>query len=147
MDSKNTLKQFNSVMKDIDDIYRGIAKKYGMGECSFWIIYTLRLAGEPMTQSSICAQMYQPKQTVNSAIKKLESDGIIQTVFHEDKRKKFIFLTDKGKAIARNTADMIIDAEMQSFGRFSGEKQNLLLEMLRNYSISMRNITERCEKK
>lgn len=143
MDLKETLRQFNRITKDIDDVYRQMAKKYGIGECSFWIIYTLRLADKPLTQSSICSQMYQPKQTVNSAVKKLESDGLIKSVFLDDKRKKFIILTEKGKAAANSTADMVIDAETQSFSRFPEEKRRLLLEMLEDYSISIRNITER----
>lgn len=42
----------------------------GLSDCTFWILYALRENNARLTQSEICNFFYQPKQTVNSALKK-----------------------------------------------------------------------------
>ena len=79
MDNKNNRKklyEYNNVLKSIDDCYRNIAKRYGFSEAAFWTLYTLRMEPGNITQSDVCTVLYQPKQTVNSALKKLESEEI-----------------------------------------------------------------------
>ena len=80
LDNKNNRKklyEYNNVLKSIDDCYRNIAKRYGFSEAAFWTLYTLRMEPGNITQSDVCTVLYQPKQTVNSALKKLESEGYI----------------------------------------------------------------------
>ena len=72
-------------------------------------MYTLREANREMTQSE-CHAMYEPKQTVNSALKKLERDGIIELLEMKDKRSKRLHLTEKGEEFARETVDKVIAA-------------------------------------
>ena len=66
------LREYNDSLKAIDDTYRAAARRFGLPECAFWILYTLRVERAPLTQSEICALQYQPKQTVHSALKRLE---------------------------------------------------------------------------
>ena len=37
--------EYNNIIKEQEDLYRKIAKHFGMSECSFWILYSLREAG------------------------------------------------------------------------------------------------------
>lgn len=67
------LREYNDSLKAIDDTYRAAARRFGLPECAFWILYTLRVERSPLTQSEICALQYQPKQTVHSALKRLEA--------------------------------------------------------------------------
>lgn len=71
------LAQYNSIFRESDQIYRTAAKSFGLSDCAFWILYSLREASTPLTQSDICNQIYLPKQTVNSALKKLEADRVL----------------------------------------------------------------------
>ena len=65
---------FNRETKKLDDVYRSAAKSCGVSECAFWILYTLRVEEKPFTQAEICEFLIEPKQTVNSALKKLEAE-------------------------------------------------------------------------
>ena len=70
---------FNRETKKLDDVYRSAAKSCGISECAFWILYTLRVEEKSFTQAEICEFLIEPKQTVNSALKKLEAEGYLYT--------------------------------------------------------------------
>ena len=86
--------ELNEIMKETDDLYRNLAKKFKMSDCMIWILYILREDDRSVTQSDICNMMYMPKQTVNSSLKKMESEGSIELLNINDKRSKQVCLTD-----------------------------------------------------
>ena len=71
MERREALAAYNDAYKEQDDLYRAVARQCGLSDCAFWVLYALRESGRPMTQSDVCAAVYQPKQTVHSALKKL----------------------------------------------------------------------------
>ena len=85
MDSKTLdarLKQYNDITKENDELYREAAKKFGLSVCEFWILYFLRVEYAKPMQSEICSSFYLPKQSIHSALKKLEADGISAEVIN-----------------------------------------------------------------
>ena len=74
-DAKRMLLEYNRETKRLDDLYRCAAKQCGISECAFWILYTLRAEERQFTQAEICEFLIEPKQTVHSALKKLEAEG------------------------------------------------------------------------
>lgn len=125
---------FNALWKEQDDIYRGIAKTLGLNESVFWILYCLRGSGENVTQSFMCSMMLEPKQTINTALKKMESDGLIFFSDSGDKRSKYIYLTEKGAALAKNTVDRVIVAERTAMEMMTEDEQRQFLELFRKYN-------------
>ena len=87
---KTTLAAYNELYKEQDDLYRGAARGFGLSDCAFWVLYALRETKRPMTQSGICAAVYQPKQTVHSALKKLEGEGFLRLAEGRDRRSKHL---------------------------------------------------------
>lgn len=75
--SFRALLAYNWETKLLDDVYRSAVKKCGLPECAFWILYTLRMEPDSFTQARICEFLREPKQTVNSALKKLEAGGYL----------------------------------------------------------------------
>lgn len=140
MDSyaKAKLAQYNKSFKAIDETYRNAAKQFGMSECTFWIIYTLRTEEAPLTQSEICSFQYQPKQTVNSALKKLESDGIISFSAGSDRRNKYVALTEKGLTLAKKTVDVFAETEVEALLDMPENEQNALCNLLEKYNSLLR---------
>lgn len=128
------LSEYNSILKENEDIYRMAAKKLGLPDGAFWILYTLREANQEMTQSEVCHAMYQPKQTVNSALKKLEHDGIIELLEMKDKRSKRIHLTEKGERLARETVDKVIAAEQRALSDMEDEEQEVFFALLHKFT-------------
>ena len=64
------LLEFDNIMKENDDIYRCAARLLGLSDSAFWILYAFRVEKEELTLREICNVLYQPKQTVHSALKK-----------------------------------------------------------------------------
>ncbi len=72
------LSEYNSIIKENEGIYHKVAKKNGLSNGAFWILYMMCEEEGNLTQSAVCDAFYQPKQTVNSAIKKLEKEGFVE---------------------------------------------------------------------
>lgn len=137
-DFKKYISDFNNILKENGDLYKGLAKEFGMSDCAFWIIYQLRYEGACLTQSEICSDFYVPKQTVCSAIKKLINDGCIEFVEGSNKRSKPICLTDKGVRLAERTVDKLIRAELNTIKELSEDERNSLLSIMRRYTALLR---------
>ena len=88
MEQRGALAAYNELYKEQDDLYRAVARGFGLSDCAFWVLYALREAERPMTQSDVCAAVYQPKQTVHSALKKLEGEGFLRLAEGRDRRSK-----------------------------------------------------------
>ena len=56
-------------------LYHRLARACGLPDCAFWLLYTLRSEEAPLTQTQLSEQLSLPKQTVNSALKKLVEEG------------------------------------------------------------------------
>ena len=100
-DAKRMLLEYNKETKRLDDLYRCAAKQCGISECAFWILYTLRAEERQFTQAEICEFLIEPKQTVHSALKKLEAEGYLARTSGADLRSKRVALTEKGEQFAR----------------------------------------------
>ena len=110
-DAKRMLLEYNRETKRLDDLYRCAAKQCGISECAFWILYTLRAEERQFTQAEICEFLIEPKQTVHSALKKLEAEGYLARTSGADLRSKRVALTEKGEQFARAWIDRVLEAE------------------------------------
>ncbi len=125
--------ELNEIMKETDDLYRNLAKKFKMSDCMIWILYILREDDRSVTQSDICNMMYMPKQTVNSSLKKMEAEGYIELLNINDKRSKQVCLTEKGVDLANNTVDIIISKENNALSKMDKEEQALFIDLFKKY--------------
>lgn len=139
------LLEYNKIIKENDNIYRNAAKAMGIAECVLWILYTIQIESQPLTQSEICNIMYQPKQTVNSALKNLKEDGYIELFYAGDHRKKQIRLTGKGIELAQKTSDKVIKAELSAFSSLSDGEQETFIKLFKKYTkILNENMQNNC---
>ncbi len=132
--AKNCLSELNSIIKESDEIYRNAAKTLGLPDCAFWILYALRDNGEMPTQRELCNTLYQPKQTINSSLKKMESDGYIELLSVNDHRSKKIRLTEKGISLAEETVDKVILLEQKALSGLSAQEQTAFISLFRKYT-------------
>ena len=133
--SHQTLMTFNKEMKKLDDVYRSAAKACGMAECAFWILYTLRVEERPFTQAEICEFLAEPKQTVNSALKKLEAEGYLALSSGTDQRSKLVQLTPEGERLARAHVDRIPEAEAAALCAMPPDDCAAFLRLTRQYRL------------
>ena len=127
--SHQTLMAYNVEMKKLDDLYRGTAKHCGMAECAFWILYTLRVEDRSFTQAGLCEFLAEPKQTVNSALKKLVAEGYLALSSGADQRSKLVRLTPKGEQLARARVDRIPEAEAAALRAMTPDERGALIRL------------------
>ena len=137
--AKKRLSEYNSIIKETDELYRKIAKTLDLSDCTFWILYILREDSEILTQSEICSAIYQPKQTINSALKKLQNDGYIELKEMNDRRSKQVVLTLKGRQLAEKTVDKVIIVEQKALAELTEEEQKTFIGLFRKYTDLFKN--------
>lgn len=118
--------QFNSLFKEMTDIYHNIALKLELSESALLILYAIVDLGDGCTQKDISEMYYMSKQTINTSVKNLEKSGYIK--FKQDKgNNKQIFLTLSGKKLAEKKITPVINVENNVFAdMLPGERQELL---------------------
>lgn len=128
------LYKYNRIYKENNDLYRGVAKALGVSDSVFWILYSLREQSRGATQSEICNMLYEPKQTVNSALKKMEAEGYITMASHPDRRRKLLVLTQKGEELAEKTADKVLALECSALKEMSEADRQAFLRLFQTYT-------------
>lgn len=124
MYNNSKLKKFNHLWNEIDAAYHEVALKFGLSDSAMMILYTICNNGEECMLSDITHLSCISKQTVNSALRKLESGGILY-LEPVGLRKKKVCLTEKGKRIAKETVLKVIKIENKIYS--SWEKDELLM--------------------
>ena len=128
------LARYNRLIKRNDDLYRQACRAMGIPEVSLWILYCLR-ESDIHTQSDLCDAMLQPKQSVNSALKRLEQDGYVTLSGSPgDKRSKRISLTEAGEKLTQRTADVVRHAEQAVFDTAPTQEQEQFLTLFDRFN-------------
>lgn len=135
--SKEVLAIFNATINGSEEIYRAVAKSFGLSDCAFWILYCIRQLEEKVTQKDICSFIYQPKQTVHSALKKMVEDGLIEVGDYNGKRHKYVTLTEKGEAFSKKTVDLVLAEEIAIFEDMDVSEREIAMKLLAKYSDSL----------
>ncbi|MDE7230613.1 MAG: MarR family transcriptional regulator [Oscillospiraceae bacterium] len=131
MDMLNTqLKRFNLLMSEIDKAYHQAAQKLGLSDSAMMILYTLCSNDGECMLGDITSCI--GKQTVNSALRRLEADGVV-TAEPAGGRKKKLRLTESGRQLAENTVSRIIRIENEIFDEWSAEDKAAYIELTRQY--------------
>ena len=135
--SKEVLAIFNATINGSEEIYRAVAKSFGLSDCAFWILYCIRQSEEKVTQKDICNFIFQPKQTVHSALKKMVEDGLIEVGDYNGKRHKYVTLTEKGEAFSEKTIDLVLTEEIAVFEDLDASERELAMKLLAKYLDSL----------
>lgn len=123
---------YNSLFKEITDVYHDIALKLEMSESAMLILYAIVDLGDGCTQKDISQMYYMSKQTINTSIKNLEKSGYIE--FKQDKgNNKQIYLTPSGKKFTEKKINPVINIENNIFADMSPEESNELLRLTKKY--------------
>ena len=141
--AKEVIAAFNAAINGSEEIYRAVAKSFGLSDCAFWILYFIRQSEEKVTQKDICSFIYQPKQTVHSALKKMVDDGLIEVGDYNGKRHKYVTLTEKGEAFSQKTVDLVLAEEIAAFEDIDASERELAMKLLAKYSD---NLSQRMSK-
>lgn len=146
MDKDNEIimlvKEFDQLQKKMDSIYNKLAKSSGLTNTAFWIIYTIKNEEETYKQKDLCNMWFYSKQTINSALKKLEEQNIIQLIAVPENRKdKKVILTERGKQLASELIEPVIEIEKKSLENIKERRE--FLDLFKNYIKTMEEETKK----
>lgn len=124
------MQRFNLLTKEIDTAYHDAALKLGMSDSAMVILYTVCSYGGECLLSDMTSTV--SKQTINSALRKLEADDIVRSEAFAGRKKK-VYLTEKGKQLAKDTAYRVIEIENEIFASWSTEEKRIYIELTQRY--------------
>ena len=124
-------------------LYHRLARACGLPDCAFWLLYTLRSEEAPLTQTQLSEQLSLPKQTVNSALKKLVEEGVLRLEAADGNLKnKRVCLTEAGEAFLRRTVDRVFGVESAAAARLTEEERSALVALSQKLLDAFRAETE-----
>lgn len=131
---KKQIEEINSIFKEADNIYRNIAKDFGLSDCAFWILYILNDEDKKYSQNDIKQELFFPKQTINSTINKLKKEDIVTLEAVPNMRNiKNILLTKKGKKITKEYINIVKKMEYKAFANFSIEEREMYIKLTKKH--------------
>ena len=131
------LRRFSRLIGETDAAYHEIAQRLGLSDSAFQILYTLYDEGGACPLRDICKYSGLTKQTVNSALRKLEAEGSV-TSESADARHKTVRLTPEGAALAERTVAQVIAVENDILGSWPEAELEKYLRLTEDYLIALR---------
>lgn len=129
----STLREFNRIVSVVEGIYHEAALKWGMTDSEMHILYVLCFHETGCLQSVFYKETGMVKSTVNSAIGKMEREGIV-FLTPADGRNTRVSLTAKGERLVQNTVYKIVQAENAIYAGWSEGERELFLHLNRDYA-------------
>ena len=125
---------YNRASKELEQLYHAYARRASVSDAALWLLYVIRLSGNNLTQAAICTDWHYPPQTINSALKRLEAQGLAALApAAGSKRDKTVRLTPEGCCIAESIIDPLIDAGRSALADLSPEDRSALVSLSRRY--------------
>lgn len=125
------LRRFNRVIDNVQRLYHEMALSAGLSDSCFQTMYMLCETGG-CRQKDISDVSSLPKQTIHSAVKQLMANECI-TAEKGRGRDVMLYLTEKGRRLARETVEDIIRCENAALAAMGEQDQAELIRLHEEY--------------
>ena len=129
--------QINCLVKDTDSIYHKAALKLKMSDTVMFILYLVYENDGKYLLNNIQKETNISKQTLNSAIRKLEKEEIIYLEKIDGKKKNICF-TNKGKEYADKTIAHLFKAECNAIKKWNNDDIKQYLNLMKQYNQNLK---------
>ncbi|MFR9216889.1 MAG: MarR family winged helix-turn-helix transcriptional regulator [Ruthenibacterium sp.] len=126
------LQEFDRISNLINEFYHEIALKQGLSDSAYEILQAILVLGEGCTQTEIYKYCYLNKQTVNSSVKKLRENGLIDFTKGTG-REICIHFTKAGEELVNEKILPVEQAESDVFEEMTKEEQKEIVRLLNKY--------------
>ena len=126
---RKAVSEFNRLYIEFDSLYHEAAAEIGLSDCAFRLLYEMYEEDGELKQSELSKLLAMPPQTINSAAKKLETDGLLRLEKIDGEKGKRICLTDSGKKFVWDLFSPIKLSEEKVCAEFSEEEIQTLLSL------------------
>lgn len=134
--------RLNCLASDMNGIYHQAALKLGLTDSVMFVLYLLYENHGSILLHDVQLQTGISKQTLNSAVRKLEKEGIIYLTPENAKAKK-IHLTSQGEICVKNTVARLFDAECNLFDDWDETETELYITLMEKYNNSLKKQIEK----
>lgn len=124
--------RYNHLVEEIDHLYHTIATRLGVSDSVLMLLYIVKESGGSCLLRTVYESTGIPKQTLNSALRRMEADEIL-TLSSAGGRAKKIFLTASGAAFADRTAGRLMAAENAVFAAWKSEDVERYLSLTERF--------------
>lgn len=126
------MKRCNHLVSEIDSVYHDMAKALGFSDSEMQILYTVYGSGGEIMLREIALCCGVSKQTLNSALRKLEQQGFV-LLKAADGKSKAVCLTPDGMRRCEGSVSHVIDAENEIFSSWEREDVARYLELTERF--------------
>lgn len=137
-DIESKFKEYDSIYREMNELYRNIALKLKLSDSAFAIFYTICELGDGCLQKDICELFFVSKQTINSCIKKLEKEEYIYLKQGKGK-DKHIYLTQKGEQLVKQKIMPVLEMEKSVFAEMTEQESDMMLKLSRKHLQHFKN--------
>ncbi len=125
------LEKWNMLVKKQDEFYHQCAKKSGLSDAQFWVLYALCEAKEALCQNTFCENWCYSKQTVSAAVAGLEKAGLVYLTYAEGSRKqKNLYLTKEGEDFCNKNIRTLQEVEEKVLMSLTEQERTKFFELL-----------------
>lgn len=132
LDADELFQEFLRLEHQIDGFYHKLAAKMGLSDSAFQVLWSIVELGGCCTQRDVCRQFLISKQTVHSAVRKLEREGIL-TLAPRNGRQVSLSLTERGKELVRKQVVPAMEAELTAARNMRLEELRTMLQLTRKW--------------
>lgn len=139
--SQSETRRYNRLLSEIDEVYHELALRQGFSDSAMAIFYTLADHEGQCLLADLIRLSGMNKQTINSALRKLEDEDILYLEPAGGKAKR-VCLTEKGYATARKTVGRVLDAENRIYASWSRAEWELYVQLTERFLNQLREETK-----
>lgn len=136
------LRRYNYLFGETGAAYHEMYLKLGMSDSAISILYAVLENGDKCPLQEVCHYTGLSKQTINSALRKLEAEGIVYLEMAGPKKKN-VCLTEAGKILAEKTAGRVLAAEDEIFASWPQEDVDKYLELTESFLLALKEKTKK----
>lgn len=130
-----TVRDIDLIYRETDRLYYEFARDCGLSTSAFWSLVSIVVRNGSATQAVIANEYSYSRQTVNSAIKSLESKGLVHIAREEgNRRSKTLRLTEAGESFCDKHVRPAVDAERRAFESLPVERRREFVALVRAYA-------------
>lgn len=131
----------DELFNEYDLLCHEIAKSRGLSDSAYDVLRTVLVLGEGCSQTAVYQKGYFNKQTINSAVKRLVADGLLEMKAGRG-RENLLYYTEKGRKLVERGVMPVERAEAEIYDEFSDEEYSELLRLVNRYVTSFRSKAE-----
>ena len=126
------LRSINSLFSETAGLYHRFNVSLGLPDSVSDILYAVYSRDGSCPIRELCRETGLPKQTVNSALRKLEKEDILFLEIYSGQKKRAV-LTETGHRFCEKTVVRIFQAEERAFDAFSDTELDAFVRLHKKY--------------